>query len=50
MLWNIFRDTNGYWRWNAQATNYRILAQSSEAYHNRFDCVACARLFGYWGN
>ena len=49
MNWQIFRDVAGYWRWHASAQNGRILAQSSESYHNRSDCVSCAKLFGYRG-
>ena len=48
--WDIYADVAGGWRWRASATNGRILAQSSESYVNRGDCVHCAKLFGYQGS
>ena len=38
MYYEIYKDTNGQWRWRLWAANYRIIANSGEAYYNRQDC------------
>jgi acyl carrier protein len=39
MKFNVFRDQAGEWRWNLRADNGRIIADSSEGYVNREDCL-----------
>lgn len=34
----LYRDTDGQYRWRLQADNGEIVAVSSEGYHNRSDC------------
>jgi uncharacterized protein YegP (UPF0339 family) len=38
--YQLYRDTQNYWRWRYVASNGRTIAVSSEAYHNRSDCIA----------
>lgn len=47
---DIYQDSNGYWRWRRVAPNGRIVGASSEGYRNRSDCVSNARRNGYTGN
>lgn len=35
----MYQDTAGYWRWRFVAANNRIIAVSSESYHNKNDCL-----------
>lgn len=35
----IYKDAGGYWRWRFVAANNRIIAVSSESYHNEKDCL-----------
>ena len=39
MTFYIFKDTAGYWRWHLKAANGRIIADSSEGYFNKQDCL-----------
>ena len=48
--WNIYQDASGQWRWTRTAANGKIVGASTEAYHNRADCVANAQRNGYTGN
>lgn len=35
----MYKDTSGFWRWRFMTTtNNRIIAVSSESYHNASDC------------
>jgi uncharacterized protein YegP (UPF0339 family) len=36
----MYRDRRGEWRWRIRADNWRILAVSSEGYHNKDDCLS----------
>lgn len=36
---HVFKDSDGEWRWNAISSNGNIIADSSEGYHNRQDCL-----------
>lgn len=38
MAYYMYRDAQGYWRWNLVATNGRKVADSGEGYHNKQDC------------
>lgn len=35
----IYKDVQNQWRWRYVASNNRIIAVSSEAYHNKADCM-----------
>jgi uncharacterized protein YegP (UPF0339 family) len=35
----MYKDASGYWRWRFVASNNRIIAVSSESYHNESDCL-----------
>jgi len=47
--WKIYQDTAGQWRWRRIAPNGKVVAASTEAYHNRTDCIANAKRNGYSG-
>jgi uncharacterized protein YegP (UPF0339 family) len=34
----IYKDSAGQWRWRFTAKNGKIIAMSSESYHNLVDC------------
>ena len=36
MYYTIYKDTQGYWRWNLKAANHEIIAHG-ESYHNKSD-------------
>lgn len=38
MVYRMYQDVQGYWRWRFYAANNRIVADSGEGYHNRQDC------------
>lgn len=38
----VFKDIAGEWRWTRKSTNGRIVADSSEGYANRDDCIQMA--------
>jgi uncharacterized protein YegP (UPF0339 family) len=40
--WEIYQAVDG-WRWNRKARNGATVGASTEAYHNRSDCIANAR-------
>jgi uncharacterized protein YegP (UPF0339 family) len=40
----IYKDTAGQWRWRFTAKNGKIIASSSESYHNLSDCEHAAQL------
>lgn len=40
----FYRDRSGQWRWRCLC-GCRIMSVSTEAYHNREDCVESANLF-----
>ena len=35
----VYADKAGEWRWKLRASNARIIADSSEGYKNKRDCV-----------
>ncbi len=35
----MFRDRNGYWRWNYAAANGRVIAASKVAYYRQEGCL-----------
>lgn len=40
MVYYVYRDAQGQWRWRLEAANHRIVACSGEGYHNKADCLA----------
>ena len=44
MKYVIYKDAAGFWRWTFTATNGRVIAVSSESYHNKTDCQASITL------
>ena len=50
MAYWIYKDTAGQWRWRLVAANYRIIATSGEAYHNKQDCLSAIVLVKGTGN
>lgn len=43
-IYTVSKDSQGQWRWAFHAKNSRIIAVSSEGYHNRSDCLAALKL------
>jgi uncharacterized protein YegP (UPF0339 family) len=39
MTYQIFRDAHGEWRWRLKAANGRIIANSSQGYRRKQDCL-----------
>jgi hypothetical protein len=35
----LYRDSQNQWRWRLRASNGRTIADSSEGYHNKQDCL-----------
>lgn len=44
MSFNMYKDTNGQWRWYLEAANGRKIANGGEGYYNRQDCVDAVNL------
>lgn len=44
MVYQIYRDANGQWRWRLVAANQRIIANSGEGYFNKADCIHAINL------
>lgn len=44
MIFWIYKDTAGYWRWTLTAANNRKIADSGESYHNKQDCLGAIGL------
>ncbi len=40
MYFILYKDTQGLWRWNYNSTNHKVIASSSESYHNKQDAIA----------
>lgn len=39
MMYQIFKDAHGEWRWRLKAANGRIIANSSQGYRRKQDCL-----------
>jgi uncharacterized protein len=39
MVYYVYKDSAGYWRWHLVATNGRKIADSGESYYNKQDCL-----------
>ena len=44
MVYLVYRDRAGQWRWNLTAVNGRKLADSGEGYFNKQDCLSAVNL------
>lgn len=44
MTYYMHKDSQQQWRWYLKATNGKTIAVSSEAYHNKADCLASIAL------
>jgi uncharacterized protein YegP (UPF0339 family) len=44
MAYYVYKDNAGYWRWRLLAANNHIVADSSEGYFNKQDCLAAIKL------
>ncbi|WP_374379497.1 YegP family protein [Dongia sp.] len=44
MVYIIYKDQQGYWRWHLLAANNRKIANSGEGYVNKSDCLAVVQL------
>jgi len=44
MVYYIYKDAGGQWRWYLEAANNRKIANSGEGYHNKDDCLAAIQL------
>jgi uncharacterized protein YegP (UPF0339 family) len=40
MQYIVYKDKAGYWRWQLQAANRKVIADSGEGYVNKSDCLA----------
>jgi uncharacterized protein YegP (UPF0339 family) len=43
MIYYIYKDSRGEWRWRLRASNGNILADSGEGYKNELDCINAIR-------
>ncbi len=44
MMFYIYRDEDGYWRWRLATARNQVLAESPRAYHRKDDCRAIIQL------
>jgi uncharacterized protein YegP (UPF0339 family) len=44
MIYWVYKDVQGYWRWTLVAANNRKIANSGEGYQNRTDCYSAISL------
>jgi uncharacterized protein YegP (UPF0339 family) len=44
MIYIIYKDANGHFRWFLQAANNRKIATSGEGYWNKSDCLSAIAL------
>ena len=44
MYYEVYKGTNGQWRWRLFAANNQIIANSGEGYANRGDCLGAIEL------
>lgn len=41
---SLYTDKSGQWRWNLKARNHKVIADSSEGYHNKQDALHAIEL------
>ena len=44
VYYEVYKDTNGEWRWRLWAANNKVIADSGEGYANRTDCLSAIEL------
>ncbi len=44
MVFDLYTDSQGQYRWRLRAGNNRVIADSGESYFNRADCIAAINL------
>ena len=44
MIYYVYKDADGQWRWYLMAGNNRKIANSGEGYHNKQDCLDAIKL------
>jgi uncharacterized protein len=44
MVFYVYQDRQGFWRWYLRASNGKTIADSGEGYSNRQDCLNGIRL------
>ena len=44
MQYVLYKDANSQFRWQLQAANRRVIANSGEGYHNKTDCISAINL------
>lgn len=47
--WEIYKDSQGKWRWRRTASNGDIVGAATQGYENKEDCIANAKRNGYKG-
>lgn len=47
--YTVYKDAQGYWRWNLKAANHEIVA-SGEGYYNKEDCYRAIAIVKASGN
>jgi uncharacterized protein YegP (UPF0339 family) len=50
MIYYIYKDLVGQWRWYLSAANNRKIANSGEGYFNKQDCLHAISLVSTSGN
>jgi uncharacterized protein YegP (UPF0339 family) len=40
MYYQVYKDSQSYWRWRLRTANHKIIADSAESYVNKSDCLA----------
>lgn len=44
VIYYVYKDSQSQWRWRLVAANRKIIAESSESYWNRQDCLYSIQL------
>ena len=44
LIFVLFKDAHGDWRWNLEAANGKIVASSGEGYRRKRDCLSAIEL------
>jgi uncharacterized protein YegP (UPF0339 family) len=44
MVFHLYKDSKGEWRWKLLAANNKIIADSAEGYRHRVDCIDAMKL------
>ena len=44
MMFYVYRDEDGHWRWRLMTASKQVLAECPRAYHQKDDCRAAIQL------